>query len=122
MKIEKDKILLEISESEKTTILFESPHRLEKTLQELKKYCGGEREIQVSRELTKKFEENICTSIDNLIDFFTHKEIRGEITIVLKGIKKGDIGILSKAITLVESTISSDRIKANKFTIRRKRR
>ena len=87
-KIERIKILLEISESEKTTILFESPHRLNTLLQELKKYCGGEREIQVSRELTKKFEENIQTSVDRVINFFKDKEILGEITIVIKGIEK----------------------------------
>ena len=46
---------------------------------ELKAYCGGEREIQVSRELTKKFEENISTNIDNLLTFFKEKEIIGEI-------------------------------------------
>ena len=57
-------------------------------LQELKKYCGGEREIQVSRELTKKFEENIQTSVDRVINFFKDKEILGEITIVIKGIEK----------------------------------
>ena len=87
-KIDREKILFEISKNEKTTILYESPNRVKKLLLDLKELCGGEREIQVSRELTKKFEENICTSIDNLIAFFNNKEIRGEITIVLKGIKK----------------------------------
>ena len=87
-KIDREKILFEISKNEKTTILYESPNRVKKLLLDLKELCGGEREIQVSRELTKKFEENICTSIDNLLAFFNNKEIRGEITIVLKGIKK----------------------------------
>ena len=87
-KIDREKILFEISKNEKTTILYESPNRVKKLLLDLKELCGGEREIQVSRELTKKFEENICTSIDNLIACFNNKEIRGEITIVLKGIKK----------------------------------
>ena len=87
-KIDREKILFDISKNEKTTIIYESPNRVKKLLLDLKELCGGEREIQVSRELTKKFEENICTSIDNLIAFFNNKEIRGEITIVLKGIKK----------------------------------
>ena len=53
-KNEREKILLKICESEKTTVLFESPHRLNRLLEELKEFCGGEREIQISRELTKK--------------------------------------------------------------------
>ena len=51
-------------------------------------YCGGEREIQVSRELTKKFEEHIGHNIDKVISYFKNKEILGEITVVIKGIKK----------------------------------
>ena len=49
-KTEREKILLEISNNEKTTILFESPHRLKKLLNELKEICGDEREIQIFRE------------------------------------------------------------------------
>ena len=52
-KSEREKILLEVSKNDKTTIIYESPHRLMKLLIQLKEYCGGEREIQVFRELTK---------------------------------------------------------------------
>ena len=92
-KKEREKILLDISENEKTTIVFESPHRLNQLLIELKEYCGGHREISVSRELTKKFEEQINNQIDNVIDTFKNREIIGEITVVIKGqdkINKGD--------------------------------
>ena len=87
-KSEREKILFEISKNDKTTIIFESPHRLKKLLIELKDYCGGEREIRVSRELTKKFEEHIGDNINNVLDYFERKEVKGEITIVIKGIKK----------------------------------
>ena len=87
-KSERKKILLEISKNNKTTIIFESPYRLKNSLLELKEYCGGQREIQVSRELTKKFEENIGKNIDEVLSFFEGKEILGEITIVIKGINK----------------------------------
>ena len=87
-KIERERILLEISTNEKTTILFESPHRLKKLLGELKEYCGAEREIHVSRELTKIFEEHICNSINEVINYFENKDILGEITIVIKGVIK----------------------------------
>ena len=87
-KIERRKILMDIYDNEKTTILFESPKRLKRLLDELKECFGGEREIQVSRELTKKFEEHIGNDINSVIDYFKRKEVLGEITIVIKGINK----------------------------------
>ena len=83
-KSEREKILFEINKNEKTTILFESPHRLKKLLNELKEYLGGKREIQISRELTKRFEEHIGNNIDDVINFYKEKEVLGEITIVIK--------------------------------------
>ena len=85
---QRKKILLEISQNQKTTILYESPHRLLKLLSELKEYCGGDREIIVARELTKKFEEHIGSNIDQVINNFKKKEVIGEFTIILKGIKQ----------------------------------
>ncbi len=85
-KSERKKLLLRISKNDKTTILFESPHRLKNLLFELKEFCGGERSILVTRELTKKFEEQIGNNIDQVINHFKKKEVVGEITIVLKGI------------------------------------
>ena len=87
-KIERERILFEISKSDKTIIIYESPHRLLKLLKELKEFCGGEREIQVSRELTKKFEEHIWNKIDKVLDFFREKEVLGEVTIVIRGISQ----------------------------------
>ena len=89
--IERDKILFEISKYEKTTIIYESPKRLKKLLNELLKFCGGDREIMVGRELTKKFEEHVGNNIDNVIKYLGDKDIIGEITIVLQGIKKRDL-------------------------------
>ena len=87
-KSERTKILSEISQHEKTTIIFESPNRLNKLLVELKEYCGGQREINVSRELTKKFEEHISDRIDKVIEIFNNRKVIGEITIVIKGLDK----------------------------------
>ena len=87
-KSEREKIISEISQNEKTTIIFESPHRFKKLLKELSEYCGGEREIEISRELTKKFEEHIGGNLNDVIRFFENKDIKGEITIVIKGIDK----------------------------------
>ena len=84
-KLEREKLLFEISNNKKTTIIYESPHRFMKTLNELKNYCGGDKEIQISRELTKKYEENVGKNIDEAIEYFNKKEILGELTIVIKG-------------------------------------
>ena len=86
--IDREKILFEISKNEKTTIVYESPHRLKKLLKELVEYCGGEREIIVARELTKKFEEHVGKNINDVIMYFKDKEVKGEITLIIKGIKK----------------------------------
>ena len=87
-KKERDKILLEISKSERTIVLYESPHRLIKLLKELKEFCGEEREIQIFRELTKKHEEHINTNINMALEIFSNKEIIGEISLVIRGINK----------------------------------
>ena len=81
-------ILFEISKNEKTTILFESPHRLKKLLKELKVYLGGEREMQLYRELTKVFEEHVGNTINEVNEYFEDKEVLGEITLVIKGVNK----------------------------------
>ena len=87
-KIDREQILLEISNNEKTTIIYESPKRLKTLLKELLEFCGGDREIMVARELTKKFEEHVSNNINNVMEFFKDKEIIGEITVVIKGISK----------------------------------
>ena len=89
--IDREKLLLEISKNNKTTIIYESPKRLKKLLKELLEFCGEDREIIVARELTKKFEEHVGNNIKDVVEFFKKKDIVGEITIVVKGIKKADL-------------------------------
>ena len=94
---ERNKILFDISKNKKTTIIYESPHRINKFLIELKNFCGGDREIQLYRELTKKFEEHIGNNINEVIDKTQDKEIIGEISILIKGInhsKDQDINLI----------------------------
>ena len=55
----------------------------------MSQFCGGQREIEVARELTKKYEEHIGNTIDKVVNSFEEREeIKGEITIVIKGINK----------------------------------
>ena len=85
---ERKKLLSEIYKTEKTTILYESPNRLKKLLTELKEYCGEHREIHIYRELTKKFEEHIGNNINQVINYLKGREIKGEITVIIKGREK----------------------------------
>ena len=77
--------LLKIAEEGRTTVLYESPHRLVKCLKQLAEVCGMERKASVSRELTKIHEETLNGSLGELIDHFEQKPVKGEIVIVVDG-------------------------------------
>lgn len=69
-----------------TTILYESPFRLLKTLQQLAEVCGSERQVSVSRELTKVHEENVRGTLAQVVAHFANRgEVKGEIVIVIEG-------------------------------------
>lgn len=71
---------------DRTVILYESPHRLLRTLRDLEERLGDERPISVSRELTKKFEETVRGSISDVKRSFEDRDkIRGEFVIVISG-------------------------------------
>ena len=74
-----------IAEYPYTTILYESPFRLVKTLQHLAEVCGAERHVSVARELTKIYEENARGTLAEVIEYFGKKEVKGEIVIILEG-------------------------------------
>ena len=78
----------EIAKNHYTTILYESPFRLVKTLQQLAEVCGNERRVSVARELTKIYEENVRGTLEEVIAHFSQKEVKGEIVIILEGIEK----------------------------------
>ena len=67
-----------------TTILYESPYRLVKTLQQLMEVMGPDRRVSVARELTKIHEENVRGTLAEVIDYFSQKDVKGEIVIVLE--------------------------------------
>lgn len=75
----------ELVNEERTMIFYESPHRLLKTLEELSKYLGAERQASVSRELTKLFEETVRGTLNEIkIHFETHT-LKGEFVICVAG-------------------------------------
>jgi len=78
-------LLKKLAEEERTMIFYESPYRLVKTLQQFKEYFGGDRQVSVSRELTKMFEETVNGSLDEVILHFQSKDVKGEIVVVVAG-------------------------------------
>jgi 16S rRNA (cytidine1402-2'-O)-methyltransferase len=82
------KRLEEIKEMRGTIVLYEAPHRLLRTLQDIKDMCG-DRQIVVARELTKTYEEVIRGEITEVLEGLEDKKIRGEITLVVAGRGRG---------------------------------
>jgi 16S rRNA (cytidine1402-2'-O)-methyltransferase len=78
-------LLKKLSLEERTLIFYESPLRLVKTLQEFITYFGADRKCCVSRELTKVFEENRRGTLEEVMNHFITKGVKGEIVIVLEG-------------------------------------
>jgi len=80
--------LLFLADFPYTFVLYESPFRLIKCLEQLREHCGGERRASVSREISKIYEENKTNSLDQLIVYFSEKKVKGEIVVVVEGKQK----------------------------------
>jgi 16S rRNA (cytidine1402-2'-O)-methyltransferase len=78
-------LLKKLAEEERTIILYESPVRLVKTLEEFIGYFGAERYACVSRELTKIYEEHARGTLTELVAHFKQKSVKGEIVVVISG-------------------------------------
>jgi len=76
-----------LAEESRTMIFYESPHKLIKTLTHFASYFGEDRQISVSRELTKMYEETIRGTVKELLDHFENKPPKGEFVIVVAGKK-----------------------------------
>jgi len=83
----RNKRLSALTGETRTMIFYESPYRLVKTLDELAIHFGNDREASVSRELSKIFEENVRGTLSSLSEHYKHKAPKGEIVIVVSGIK-----------------------------------
>lgn len=77
--------LKKMAEEKRTMIFYESPMRLLKTLKDFIEYLGAERPCSVSRELSKKFEENVRGTLQQVHDHFEKKGVKGEIVLVVAG-------------------------------------
>ena len=74
-----------IADEERTSVIYESPYRLVKLLDELTEVCGPERQVAVCRELSKLHEEVFRGSLAESRSNFSQKEVKGEIVVVLAG-------------------------------------
>lgn len=79
--------LLFLAEETRTIIFYESPHKLLKTLSNFVEYFGADRQVSVSRELTKIYEETIRGTAEKVLKHYTDKPPKGEIVIVVAGKK-----------------------------------
>ena len=83
-KKDRRRVFQEIQEETRTTVIYEAPHRLRKTLQELLEVLG-DRRLSICRELTKKFETVMETTLEDAVRFYGEQEPRGEYVLVLEG-------------------------------------
>ncbi|MCR4695546.1 MAG: 16S rRNA (cytidine(1402)-2'-O)-methyltransferase [Pseudobutyrivibrio sp.] len=90
-KKERKRILEELKNETRTMIVYEAPHHLIGTLKELKDTLGADRSITLCRELTKKHEEKIRTTIGQALDSYETKEPRGEYVLVIAGKSKTEV-------------------------------
>lgn len=84
----KQTTLKRLAEEERTIIVYESPHRLVKTLEQMIEFFGEDRLVSVSRELTKLFEETFTGTLIEVVTHFKSKEVKGEIVMVIDGKKE----------------------------------
>lgn len=74
-----------LSEEERTIVFYESPHKLLKTLTQFAEYFGEDRQVSVSRELTKLYEETVRGTVAEVLIYFENKPPKGEFVVVVSG-------------------------------------
>ena len=90
-KKERAAVLEELSHETRTMIIYEAPHRLCRTLAELAEILGGDRQIAVCKELTKRHETVYRSDIKGAVDYYNANEPRGEYVLVIAGLNREDI-------------------------------
>ena len=75
--------LLELAQNTRTTIIYESPYRVVKTLTEFLEYLGEDRQISLSREISKIYEETFRGSVVEAVKYFSNKKIKGEFVLCI---------------------------------------
>ena len=81
----RSKRLQELRDEERTMIFYESPYRVVKCLEQFAEVFGGDREVSVTREISKKFEQTVRSTVSEAAEYFREHEPKGEFVIVLAG-------------------------------------
>ena len=84
-KKERQRLLSQLKDEERTILLYEAPHHLRKTLEDLREAFGENRKITLARELTKKYEELLYLDLDRAIEKYQEEEPRGEFALAIEG-------------------------------------
>lgn len=79
------RVLEELKNETRTIVIYEAPHHLKKTLEELSEHIGGQRSVALCRELTKLHEEKLLMTLDEAVLYYQENEPRGEYVVVIKG-------------------------------------
>lgn len=90
IKKEREEVLQEMAGETKTLVVYEAPHRLLKTLKELREALG-ERNLTICREMTKSHEEKLLMTLSEAVNYYEENKPRGEFVLVIEGKSKGEI-------------------------------
>ena len=84
-KKERAQVLGQLANETRTMIVYEAPHHLVKTLEELQEVLGSDRRLTICRELTKRYEEKMQTTFGDSLRYYEENEPRGEYVLVIQG-------------------------------------
>lgn len=104
-KKEKKDILDELRSETRTIVMYEAPHRLRKTLEELSEVFGGDGRLSVCKELTKRYENVYLTTFEEAIEYYADNEPKGEYVLVIEGKCRSRIEAEKRAVWETMSVI-----------------
>lgn len=111
--------LIELKDESRTLTIYEAPHRLLDTLADIEEIMGGDRQVAVARELTKKHEEVKRGSVAGITQYFLDNQPRGEISIVIAGKEKSPEDIkLDEIVEDIEEMIKNGMDKKEAFKMK----
>ena len=106
-KKQREALLTELSRERKTCVLYEAPHKLRTTLDDLLRVLGGERRLSFCRELTKLHEEVLRMTLAEAVEYYAEHEPRGEFVLVIDGApEESDHITLEDAVALAQSYLA----------------
>lgn len=114
--------LEQLRNENRTLIFYEAPHKITRTLADLKTYFGGERRLVLAREITKIHEEMMRMTIEETIKYYEENEVRGEFVIILEGAEKKEEVIEESIMELMKKYLEEgmDKKEAMKLVAKQK--